>query len=81
MTAPNKSSLERRRAELTKRWHRQAAIMEQATARLAEAYNQIERLKTLIKAIDYDLDNMVDNQWNRVSNAHEVVHEHEDSMR
>lgn len=50
--------------------------MEQATARLAEAYLLIETIKTQIKAIDYDLDNMVDHKWQAVEEAHE----YEDSL-
>ena len=48
----------------------------QATARLAEAYLMIETIKTQIKAIDYDLDNMVDHKWQAV----EEDHDYEDSL-
>lgn len=45
--------------------------MEAATARLAEAYLTIETIKTQIKAIDYDLNSLVDNKWQAVEEAHE----------
>lgn len=74
---PKRDALVKRRAELFRQWTRQDQLLAQATARLAEAYARRETLTLHLKAIDRDLDQLVDTGWQHVEEAHE----HEDSLR